>query len=301
MTTPSPTLGGSRVADAIGLGWASPIRLYGELVGDPGFPPREDTEAMRLGRRLQPVIFAELNDTGYPCMEYPVAYEADGSVTYSKALSRPERPWLIGHPDGRGVQSLDGSVFDSKAQGYPHVDLSARIQTLVYEHLGDYSTGYVATLAGLRVEVEEIPRDEEKIGRILALTDRFWEYVQEKRWPPPTGHPDDRAAISDAYPNGGGGKIRETRAVREARRELAILNAQDGKHGVRTRRKAFLAGVVTAHMGDAEHLISAEGETVAKWTPVTSRRMDTDAIRKAYPDLADAHTTDTHSRRLTVS
>ena len=298
----SPTLGGSRVADAIGLGWASPIRVAGELLGVRGFEAREDTEAMRLGRRLQPVIFAELNDTGYPCVECPpFPGPQDEPPRYRLTVTREDRPWLVGHPDGLGIADLDGAVIETKAQAYQHDSLSARIQTLVYEHLGDYSTGYLATLAGLRVEVQEIPRDEESIGRILALTDRFMEYVHAGQLPPPTGHPDDRGALSTAYPGETGRKIRETRAVREARRELALLNAQDGKHGVRTRRKAFLAGVVTAHMGDAQELIDVDGKTVAKWTPTTTRRMDTDAIRKAYPDLADAHTTETHSRRLTVT
>lgn len=292
------TLGGSRVANAIGLGWSSPIRVAGELLGVRGFEPREDTEAMRLGRRLQQVIFAELNDSGYPCVEYAGHSTGEPPVQIGP---EPGRPYLIGHPDGVGIRDLDGAVIETKAQAYPHGDMSARIQTLVYEHLGDYSTGYLATLANLRVEVEEIPRDEESIGRILALTDRFWEYVQAGQLPPPTGHHDDRAALTTAYPGEAGRKIRETRAVREARRELAMLNAQDGKHGVRTHRKAFLAGVVQAHMGDAVEMLDKDGKTVAKWTPTTTRRMDTDAIRKAYPDLADAHTTETHSRRLTVT
>lgn len=294
----SATIGGSRVADAIGVGWNSPIRVAGELLGVRGFEPKEDTAAMRLGRRLQPVIFAELNETGWPCEEYDT--EADG-LPVSIIGGAPDRPWLVGHPDGYGVNELDGAVIETKAQGYPHADLSAKIQTLVYEHLGDYSTGFVATLAGLRLEVEEVPRDEEKIGRVLALLDRFWEYVQAGQLPPPTGHHDDRAALASWYPeHTPGRKIRETRAVRTARRELKLLNEQDGKHGSRTRRKAFLAGVVTAHMGEAEHLISADGETVAKWTRYPRTATDWKAAALASGiDLAP-FTTTTPAARLTV-
>jgi hypothetical protein len=286
------TLGGSRVADAIGLGWSSPIRLFGELTGKPGFPPAPDNGVMRLGRRLQPVIFAELNETGYPCHEFAPDY----------CIRDRERPWLIGHPDGCGFQSADGLVVEAKAQAYPHHDFSAQVQTLTYMHLGDYSGGLIGTLSGLHVEAVELPRDEEKIGRILALADRFWEYVQADSWPPPTWHPDDRDAIGDAHPtHTPGRKVRETRAVMEARRELRMLNEQDGKHGARTRRKTYLGGIVTAHMGDAELLISAHDEVVARWPSFESQRLDSKRLREDHPELADAYTSTSTTRRLSLS
>jgi predicted phage-related endonuclease len=173
---------------------------------------------------------------------------------------------------------------------------------MTYEHLGGYSTGYIATLAGLAVTVAEVPRDEEKIGRILTLLDRFWEYVQADSWPPPTGHPDDRDSITDAHPvHTPGRKVRETRAVAEARRELRLLNEQDGKHGARTRRKSYLAGIVTAHMGDAELLISAHDEVVARWPAYPSQRVDTKRLREDHPEIAEAYSSTTTSRRLTLS
>ena len=293
------TLGGSRVADAIGLGWSSPIRTFGELTGKPGFARRDDDlsalGAMRLGRRLQPVIFAELNEDGYPCLEHEP--DAPGYV-----VTDPARPWLIGHPDGHGIESADGLVIEAKAQAYPHADLSAQVQTLVYMHLDGYSGGLIGTLAGLHVEAVELPRDDEKIGRILVLLDRFWEHVESDKWPAPTGHPDDRGAIGDAYPaHEPGRKIRETRAVMEARRELRMLNEQDGKHGARTRRKAYLASVVTEHMGDAELLISAHDEVVARWPAYPSQRLDTKRLREDHPELAEAYSSTTTSRRLTLS
>ena len=80
-----------------------------------------------------------------------------------------------------------------------------------------------------------------------------------------------------------------------------MLNEQDGKHGSRTRRKAYLGGVVTAHMGDAELLISAHDEVVARWPSFESQRMDTKRLREDHGELADAYTTTTTGRRLTLS
>jgi len=241
------------------------------------------------------VIFAELNEIGYPCVEFDSGNPRHEEID-------PARAWLVGHPDGYGIGTTGGLVIEAKAQAYPQHDLSAQVQTLVYMHLGVYSGGLIGTLAGLHVEAELIMRSEEKIGRILALADRFWEYVQADSWPPPTGHPDDRDAIGDAHPtHTPGRKVRETRAVAEARRELRLLNEQDGKHGVRSRRKTYLGGVVTAHMGDAEMLISAHDEVVARWPSFESQRMDTKRLREDHPELADAYTSTAATRRLSLS
>jgi hypothetical protein len=79
-----------------------------------------------------------------------------------------------------------------------------------------------------------------------------------------------------------------------------MLNEQDGKHGVRTRRKSYLAGVVTAYMGDAELLISASDEPVARWTSHQTQRLDSKRLREDFAEIAGAYTTETTSRRLTL-
>lgn len=286
-TADLPTLGGSRIANAIGLGWDSPIAEFGRMTGKPGFPPIADTELRRLGRALQPVIFAELLQHGWYAAQTP-----------DRELTDESRPWLVGHPDGSTLAPR--RVVEAKAQAYPHPDPSAHIQLLTYMHLGRWDGGILATLAGLRLHVEHVERSQHRIDLILELAERFMGYVRRDEWPPPTGHPADAAALRAAHTATAGKVVRETKPVREARRELAALNAADAKRGARTRRKERLAGIVQAFMADAETLLDRKDEPVARWPQTTTRRFDQAAHKAAHPECHARFMAATTTRRFTL-
>ena len=54
-----------------------------------------------------------------------------------------------------------------------------------------------------------------------------------------------------------------------------------------------------AHMGDSEELRA--GEYKVTWKAVKSSRIDTTALRKALPDVAQAFTRETTTRRFCVA
>lgn len=54
-----------------------------------------------------------------------------------------------------------------------------------------------------------------------------------------------------------------------------------------------------AHMGDSEELFA--GEYMVTWRPVKSSRLDTAALKKAMPDVAQAFTKTTTTRRFCVA
>lgn len=54
-----------------------------------------------------------------------------------------------------------------------------------------------------------------------------------------------------------------------------------------------------AHMGDAEELKA--GEYKITWKPVTSSKLDTAALRKALPDVAERFTRKSTVRRFCVA
>lgn len=59
-----------------------------------------------------------------------------------------------------------------------------------------------------------------------------------------------------------------------------------------------IKGVLKAHMGEREEL--RVGEYKITWKPVTARRMDIEAIRKANPMLCDMFTREATIRRFCV-
>ena len=285
-------LGGSTIGAAIGVDpYCSPIRLWLELTGR---TERQETEAMRWGKALEPAIVGELREQGRE-ITYPAP----------KDYRDAERPWLVGHPDGfilpdreppfdaRDVQVLE---VKASAWGYdePPAQYVAQVQT--YLHLTGLYAGTLATLAGLQLHVAEIERHEHTIATMLGLADAFMEYVWKDEQPPPLGHPDDRHALLAAHPEHESGKVRrESREIRDARRELvALLAAEKARH----ERIEHLRAVLTAHMGEAETLIDAHDSPVATWRNVTSHRLDTTRLRRDHPALASEYSTESTTRRL---
>ena len=80
--------------------------------------------------------------------------------------------------------------------------------------------------------------------------------------------------------------------VRELRQLQALIEeAQAEADAIRD--------AIKAHMGDQEE-IRAGGYRIT-WKPVTSARIDTTALKKAVPDIAQAFTRESTTRRFCVA
>lgn len=80
--------------------------------------------------------------------------------------------------------------------------------------------------------------------------------------------------------------------VRELRQLQALIEeAQAEAEAIRD--------TIKAHMGDTEELHA--GEYKITWKPVKSSRIDTSALRKALPDIAERFTVFSSARRFCVA
>lgn len=80
--------------------------------------------------------------------------------------------------------------------------------------------------------------------------------------------------------------------IRDLRELQALIEEAQGEaEAIRNELKAY--------MGDAEELRA--GEYLVTWKPVTSSRIDTRALREAQPDIAQAYTRETTTRRFIVA
>ena len=64
-------------------------------------------------------------------------------------------------------------------------------------------------------------------------------------------------------------------------------------------QKEIVATVTKAHVGDTEELTA--GAFKVTWKPVTSARLDSAALKKALPEIAERFTKTTTSRRFMVA
>lgn len=80
--------------------------------------------------------------------------------------------------------------------------------------------------------------------------------------------------------------------VRELRQLQALIDEAQAE-------AEAIKDAIKAHMGDTEELRA--GEYKVTWKAVTSSRLDTTALKKALPDVAERFTKTTSSRRFCVA
>ena len=80
--------------------------------------------------------------------------------------------------------------------------------------------------------------------------------------------------------------------IRELRQLQALIEEAEAE-------AEAIKDALKAHMGDAEELRA--GEYKVTWKAVKSSRIDTTALRKALPDVAQAFTRETTTRRFCVA
>jgi predicted phage-related endonuclease len=78
--------------------------------------------------------------------------------------------------------------------------------------------------------------------------------------------------------------------LRQRRAQLAVIDHQVEQ----------LEQTIKAAMGDAETAIGPADQPCVKWSNVTSRRIDTSALRKHRPEIAGEYERETTTRRFQV-
>lgn len=289
------TIGGSEIAAVCGLDpYTSPVMLAARKLGLA--EPQPETQAMRIGKRLEPLIAELAGEHGYEVMPAPAGTLAD-----------PARKWCVGKPDGYTAHAATRAVAELKAVGQlAHREgwngeppLRYQAQGQWYMHLTGLPACVVfALVGGQRFEVYTCELDEQAIGYLLDRAEGFVKLLRRGKLPDIAGTESEKADLLRIFPEAEPMKlVRLDRdhwhTVRElcARREqLAAVKAQCEE--LENRLKAF--------MGDAELAISPHDEDALRWTTVRARRIDTGALKAARPEVAEEFTTVTTTRRFTL-
>lgn len=190
------SIGGSDAASIIGLNpWCSPYAVWADKLGR--IPPKEDNEAMRLGRDLEDYVAKRFTEkTGKKVRrENSIIINPD----FPFAHANVDR-LVIGEDAGlecKTTSSLNLKKF--KNGEYPE---QYYVQCVHYMMVTGAKKWYIAVLVlGVGFYVFEIERDE---GEILALAESevaFWDYVHRKTPPPTDGSKSTTEAIVSMYPD----------------------------------------------------------------------------------------------------
>lgn len=187
-------IGGSDAAAILGLSrYATPLQIYLDKVG--ASTPRVDSDEMRWGRTLEPLIVDEY------------ARSREVEVRRNVFATSPDRPWMFGSLDG---MSADNRVVEAKAVGFQkmhewgeegsdYVPTEYLIQVQHYMAVtGAESADVAALFGGQRFRIYTVARDAELIDTMVDRLQAFWDRVLLRR--PPAPEPEDASVMRLAYP-----------------------------------------------------------------------------------------------------
>lgn len=189
------SIGGSDVAGILGLNeYSSPFTIYADKLGL--LPPKEDNEAMRIGRDLEDYVAARFTE------------KTGKKVRRENSIIRnPDYPYL--HANVDRVIVGENAVLECKTvsaltlKNYKNGDYPPRFyaQCCEYMLVCGFTKAYLAVLVlGKEFLVFEIERDEDELAALNWSCKEFWKYVESQTPPPADGEASTSDTISTLYP-----------------------------------------------------------------------------------------------------
>ena len=189
------SLGGSDASAIIGLNaWASPYTIWAEKLGK--LPPKEDNEAMRLGRDLEAYVAERFTEaTGKKVRrENAILY----NLQYPFAHANVDR-MVIG--EDAGLECKTTSVLNMKAFKNGSFPVNYYAQCVHYMMVTGCKKWYLAVLVlGKEFLWFEIERDEEEIKALAESEEAFWKLVLSNTPPAADGTDSTTNTINAIFP-----------------------------------------------------------------------------------------------------
>jgi putative phage-type endonuclease len=276
-------VGGSEAAAACGVDpFRSRIMLWAEKTGR---VERPESPAMRMGTLLQPTVAALVEGEGYEVMPAP-----------DDAYEHPRHGFMVGHLDAFTAIDEQVAPLEIKTRGTGWKDdtkalTAATMQAQHYMELTRTDAALLAVLhggyGGLALDLRIVRRDDALIALMVELEREFVELVRTDTPPDPDGSDSAREAVRAMAGAAEPGKtVRATpevwklvRTIRECDERIAAIKAQ--------REQA--AQTVQAFMGDAEELVTPFDTPAARWPTSTRQSVDTKALLKSVPWVANEY------------
>lgn len=171
-------IGGSDAAAVVGLNsFSSPYTVWADKLGK--LPPKEDNEAMRLGRDLEDYVAKRFTEqTGKKVRRKNfILWNSD----YPFAHANVDR-LIVG--ENAGLECKTTSVLNLKSFKNGEFPENYYVQCMHYMAVTGYKKWYLAVLIlGKEFKVFEIERDEDEIKALMKAERDFWTCV-EKGEPP---------------------------------------------------------------------------------------------------------------------
>lgn len=287
-------IGGSDVSIIAGVNpYKSVHQLWLEKTGQVE-PEEEGSEYTHFGTLLEPIVRKEFTErTGIKVRQKHMLLQSE------------DYPFMLADLDGVIREGGEICIFEAKtASAYKQeiweegVPLPYILQVQHYMAVTGAKKTYIAALVGgNHFFWHTIERDEEIIGKIIAMEKHFWEYhVVGGVEPVPDGSEATTNYFNSKFSNSNGETINLPDEVLPICDEYEKLSQQLKE--LETAKNA-VANQLKSYLKEAE--VGTVGERKIVWKSVSKSTVDTKRLKSEKPEIYTSYLTQSHYRRLSVA
>lgn len=289
-------LGGSDIASIMGVGWRSPLEVYGEKIGLLESAPGD--RRMESAQFLEPAIASWFEQHATDLHTEPTG----ALIGPGLMMSTPDR--LILGPDNIPLAILEIKApgahkladWVAGEDGQPRIPEYAIIQTSWYMLHWQLEQGAVQPLiGGVFGDAAWLTRDADFEAHMMEAAEDFWKnFVLKQIEPPATGTPACRRAILAMHPEHTEDIRVATEAECEMMREFRRL---DEAAKINSEKLETVKNLVRQAIGSDLGIVSADGKvtlrkskdgTSVDWEGMACEyRLILQRVIKKYPDAFD--------------
>ncbi len=267
-------IGGSDASAILGMNkWCSPYTVWADKLGK--LPPKEDNEAMRLGRDLEEYVAKRFT-------------EATGKKVRreNNILVNPDIPFAHANVDrmiigeDAGFEAKTTSVLNLKKFKNGEYPENYYAQCVHYLMVTGCERWYLGVLIlGVEFKWFVIERDEGEIEALRKSEEEFWAYVKSGQPPMADGSKSTSETLVSIYPESNGASISLMAYENDLQQYITLTEAIEGI----TAQKDELANRIKAYMGESE-----KGESVkfkVSWASQTRNTFDRKRFEEENPGI----------------
>lgn len=268
-------IGGSDSSTVCGLNpYSSLIALWADKTGR--MPPKEDNEAMRIGRDLEEYVakrFAEA--TGKKVRRRNAIFQHD---TYDFITANIDRE-IVG--ENAGLECKTTSVLNKSDFEGGQIPLNYLCQCRHYMNVMGYEKMYLAVLVmGKAFYWYEIPYDANEGDALMSLEIAFWEqYIKPDVRPDPDGSDSAAAVLKQLY-----NKQRENTVAMFEQEKVAaeLMDVKAKKKALEKRESELQQLLITALDGNTDGLTES---FKISWREQSKTTVDGKTLKQVCPDV----------------
>lgn len=287
-------IGGSDVSIIAGINpFKSVHQLWLEKTGQIE-PEEQGSEYTHFGTLLEPIVRKEFTErTGIKVRQKHMLLQSE------------EYPFMFADLDGVINEDGEMCIFEAKtASAYKQetweegVPAPYILQVQHYMAVTGAKKTYIAALVGgNHFFWHEIPRDEEMIGKIIAMEKYFWEtHVVGGVEPIPDGSEATTNYFNSKFSSSNGQTIELPQEALSVCDEFDRISAEIKK--LETEKNAA-ANLLKSYLKEAE--IGIVGERKITWKEIFKSSLDTKRLKSEKPDVYTDYLTQSSYRRLSVA